>query len=65
MRFLLLSADTITPALLELLLFMGADLQAQDRFGRVPLHLAVAKSPALVTTLLDKGCSINAQDNGG
>ncbi|PVD21521.1 hypothetical protein C0Q70_17319 [Pomacea canaliculata] len=57
--------DTITPALLELLLFMGADLQAQDRFGRVPLHLAVAKSPALVTTLLDKGCSINAQDNGG
>ncbi|KAK7502559.1 hypothetical protein BaRGS_00006134 [Batillaria attramentaria] len=51
--------------ILETLLYMGADHEVQNRFSRLPLHVAAAHSHDTVKVLLDKGCSINAQDNAG
>lgn len=51
--------------ILETLLYMGANHEVQNRFSRLPLHVAAAHSHHVVKVLLDKGCSINAQDNAG
>ncbi|XP_070176680.1 26S proteasome non-ATPase regulatory subunit 10-like isoform X2 [Littorina saxatilis] len=51
--------------IVEMLVYMGADQEVHDRFGRLPLHVAAANSHRMVRVLLDKGCSINAQDNAG
>ncbi|KAL8612134.1 hypothetical protein ACOMHN_021947 [Nucella lapillus] len=58
------SASLAVP-IVERLVYMGADLEVGDRFSRLPLHVAAATSHHFVSTLLDKGCSINAQDNAG
>jgi len=52
-------------AIVERLLFMGAETEVVDRFSSVPLHRAACVSSQLVRILLEKGCSINAQDNAG
>ncbi|WP_214106443.1 ankyrin repeat domain-containing protein [Acrocarpospora catenulata] len=53
--------------LLSRLLAAGVDLEAQDHFGRTPLHVAVGDygSTALVRALLDAGARIDVVDDGG
>ncbi|XP_076455326.1 ankyrin repeat and SOCS box protein 6-like isoform X2 [Babylonia areolata] len=57
--------SSVTEQIVERLVYMGAELEVQDRFSRLPLHVAACCSHRAVEILLDKGCSINAQDNAG
>jgi len=45
----------------EGLLENGADIDAQDLFGRTPLHRAVA-DPAMVAFLIREGANVNTRD---
>lgn len=47
------------------LLSFGAPVNARDRFGRIPLHLAVRCSSEMTETLLNLGSVVDSQDNAG
>ena len=53
---------SVSPALAA-----GADVNARDRDGRTPLHLAARyrKNPAFITTLVKGGAEVNAKDEDG
>lgn len=44
---------------------MDMPLDATDRFGQTPLHIAAEKSMEMVTVLLEAGASVNIEDNAG
>ena len=52
-------------ACFELLRAAGANLDARDRFGNVPLHYAAELSPSLTSALIEAGASLNAKGEGG
>ncbi|MEG9861626.1 MAG: ankyrin repeat domain-containing protein [Parvularculales bacterium] len=57
-----------TPAVIELLLDHGADIEARDGVhGITPLHVAARfnKTPAVVEVLLNRGAEGTAQDKKG
>lgn len=56
------SWDVAYPA--ELLLAHGADVNARNKQGRTPLHVAVPKK-TLAAVLLAKGADVNAKDSTG
>lgn len=45
----------------------GSDLEARDKSGRTPLHVAMAfsENPAGVKALIDAGADLEARDNNG
>ncbi|MDR1483259.1 MAG: ankyrin repeat domain-containing protein [Planctomycetaceae bacterium] len=49
----------------KLLIQSGCPINAQDRFGATPLHIAAAKRAGLsvVQCLIDNGADVNAKDN--
>lgn len=50
----------------QTLLRMGANIEAVDRHGNTPLHLAASRGHELVvTTLLLAGAKWNSRGNGG
>lgn len=51
--------------MLRTLVFMDMPLDATDRFGQTPLHIAAEKSMEMVTVLLEAGASVNIEDNAG
>ncbi len=59
-----------TPAVLEVLLDAGAEVNAQSKKGRPPLHTAVgyryySDIPAIVEMLLDAGADPKTKDGSG
>jgi ankyrin repeat protein len=51
---------------IEYLVKVGSDIEARDRLGRTPLHLAcITENYELVEFLLKIGADINADDNNG
>ena len=50
---------------MELLVYFGAPLDVSDRFGCLPIHIAVGVSADHVRLLLDAGSPIDRQDNAG
>jgi ankyrin repeat protein len=53
------------PVIMVLLKHDKIDINAQDQFGRTPLHLAVDSSVAIIDILVLYGANINAADNSG
>ncbi len=53
------------PKVVEFLLEKGADVNAKNRAGQTPLHLAVTYCPELIKLLLEKGADVNARDISG
>lgn len=51
--------------MLRTLVYMDMPLDATDRFGQTPLHIAAEKSMEMVTVLLEAGASVNIEDNAG
>lgn len=51
--------------MLRTLVYMDMPLDATDRFGQTPLHIATEKSMEMVTVLLEAGASVNIEDNAG
>lgn len=51
--------------ILRTLVYMDMPLDATDRFGQTPLHIAAEKSMEMVTVLLEAGASVNIEDNAG
>lgn len=51
--------------MLRTLVYMDMPLDASDRFGQTPLHIAAEKSMEMVTVLLEAGASVNIEDNAG
>lgn len=51
--------------MLRTLVYMDMPLDATDRFGQTPLHIAAEKSMEIVTVLLEAGASVNIEDNAG
>jgi len=52
-------------ACFELLRAAGANLEATDRFGNVPLHYAVKVAPSLTALLIEAGASVNVRNKDG
>ena len=52
-------------ACFELLRAAGANLEARDRFGNVPLHYAAEISPSLTSALIEAGASLEVKSPGG
>ncbi|MEG9861526.1 MAG: ankyrin repeat domain-containing protein [Parvularculales bacterium] len=62
------AAVSQTPAVVELLLDHGADIEARDKVnGLTPLHVAgrFSKTPAVVEALLNRGADGAARDSAG
>lgn len=58
--------NMIDMSILKLFLKSGADINAKNRYGVTPLHLAVQKGNyKLVEELVYNGANIRAKDNGG
>lgn len=56
-----------SPAVIQALLGLGANLEAKDPAGNTPLHLAAwfNDTPAVIQTLLEAGANRDAQDRFG
>ena len=52
-------------ACFELLKAAGANLEASDRFGNVPLHYAAKVAPSLTALLIEAGVSVNVRNKDG
>ena len=61
------ASSNLSPAVLEVLLKAGADVNAKDKVGMTPLHWAAANnpSPAVLEVLLKAGADPRAMDSLG
>lgn len=62
---LLLAAYSDKADLVQLLLRFGADVNAQDRAGTSPLHIAAGSNPELMQLALSSGTDVNLMDGSG
>ena len=54
-----------TPAIVEMLVSAGADVNGRGTLGRTPLHVAAQSKPALFSILLELGADPAAHDDWG
>ena len=61
------SIETNRVPMIQTLLDAGADLEAEDKRGNMPLHYAAPlnKDPAVFQALLDAGADVNAKNGAG